>query len=106
MNAGTPAARGGLSPEQVRRVVMAHAGALRACYETEAQRNPNLKGGISVQWQIDTAGAVAGAQIKQTSLSNPRVEGCVLRQIKGWKFPSADAPTTVAEYPFRFGVGG
>lgn len=106
MNAGTPAARGGLSPEQVRRVVMAHAGALRACYETEAQRNPNLKGGISVQWQIDTAGAVAGAQIKQSSLSNPRVEGCVLRQIKGWKFPSADAPTTVAEYPFRFGVGG
>ncbi len=106
VGAGTPAARGGLSPEQVRRVVMAHAGALRACYESEAQRNPNLKGGVSVAWQIDPAGAVSGAQIKQSSLSNPRVEGCVLRQIKSWKFPTSDAPTTVAEYPFRFGVGG
>jgi hypothetical protein len=106
MNAGTPAAHGGLSPEQVRRVVMAHAGALRACYESEAQRNPSLKGGVSVKWQIEPAGTVAGAQIKQSSLSNPRVEGCVLRQIKSWRFPVADAPTTVAEYPFRFGVGG
>ena len=38
---------------------MAHAGALRACYESEAQRNPNLKGGISVAWQIDATASPA-----------------------------------------------
>ena len=104
--AATPAAKGGLSPEQVRRVVIKHAGALRACYESEAAKNPSLKGGISVAWQIDPSGSVSGAQLKQSSLSNPRVEGCVLRQIKSWSFPATDSPTTVAEYPFRFGVGG
>ncbi len=97
---------GGLSPEQVRRVVMAHTGALRACYESEAQRNPQLRGGVTIAWQIDPGGSVTGASLAGTTLGNPRVEGCILRQVKTWHFPTSDAPTTVASYPFRFGVGG
>jgi hypothetical protein len=100
------AASGGLSSEQVRRVVMAHTGALRACYESEAQRNPQLRGGVTVAWQIDASGGVTSASLAGTTLSNPRVEGCVIRQVKAWHFPVSDAPTTVAGYPFRFGVGG
>ena len=53
VGAGGALRSGGLSPEQVRRVVMAHIGAVRACYESEAQRNPGLKGGVTVAWQID-----------------------------------------------------
>jgi len=97
---------GGLSPEQVRRVVMAHTGALRACYESEAQRNPQLRGGVTVAWQIDASGTVSSASLAGTTIGNPRVEGCVVRQVKTWHFPTSDAPTTVASYPFRFGVGG
>jgi len=100
------AASGGLSAEQVRRVVMAHTGALRACYESEAQRNPQLRGGVTVAWQIDATGGVTSASLAGTTLSNARVEGCVVRQVKAWHFPASDAPTTVAGYPFRFGVGG
>jgi hypothetical protein len=100
------AASGGLSSEQVRRVVMAHTGALRACYESEAQRNPQLRGGVTVAWQIDATGSVTGASLAGTTLNNARVEGCIQRQVKAWHFPTSDAPTTVAGYPFRFGVGG
>ncbi len=103
--AGAPAAKGGLSPEQVRRVVMAHTGALRACYEGEAQRNPSLRGGVTVQWQIDPGGGVSTASLAGTTLGNQRVEGCVLRQVKTWRFPASESPTTVASYPFKFGVG-
>jgi hypothetical protein len=106
VGAGAAAAHGGLSPEQVRRVVIAHLGAVRACYESEAQRNPGLKGGVTVQWQIDPSGSVTGASVGASSLSNPRVEGCVVRQVKSWRFPSSDAPTTVGGFPFKFGVGG
>jgi hypothetical protein len=106
VGAGAPAAKGGLSPEQIRRVVMSHIGAVRACYETEAQRNPGLKGGVTVQWQIDPAGNVTTASVGGTTLSNPRVEGCVVRQVQKWKFPTSDSPTTVAGFPFKFGVGG
>lgn len=105
-SAGNGASRGGLSQEQVRRVVMAHLGAVRACYESEAQRNPSLKGGITVAWQIDPSGSVTSASIAGSTLSNPRVEGCVVRQVKGWRFPTSETPTTVAGFPFKFGVGG
>ncbi len=97
---------GGLSPEQVRRVVMAHTGALRACYEAEAQRNPQLRGGVTATWQIDAGGTVTSASLAGTTLNNPRVEGCIVRQVKTWHFPSSDAPTNVGSFPFRFGVGG
>ncbi|HSO34846.1 MAG TPA: AgmX/PglI C-terminal domain-containing protein, partial [Labilithrix sp.] len=97
---------GGLSQEQVRRVVMAHLGAVRACYESEAQRNPSLKGGVTVMWTIDPSGGVSSASLAGTTLSNPRVEGCVVRQVKGWHFPSSETPTIVGGFPFKFGVGG
>jgi hypothetical protein len=103
---GAATARGGLSPDQIRRVVMSHIGAVRACYESEAQRNPGLKGGVTVQWQIDAGGTVTGASVAGSTLANPRVEGCVVRQVQRWKFPASESPTTVAGFPFKFGVGG
>ena len=98
-------AGGGLTDEQIRRVVKAHEGALRACYEGEAQRNPNLKGGVTANWQIDPSGVVNSASISGSTLGNPRVEGCIIRQVKAWHFPTSDRPSPVI-YPFRFGVGG
>jgi len=102
---GAGTGSGGLSPEQIRRVVMAHLGALRACYESEAERNPGLKGGVTVQWQIAPEGNVTGASLDQTSLGNPRVEGCVVRQVKGWRFPSSPSPSSV-KWRFKFGLSG
>ena len=106
VSAGAGASKGGLSQEQIRRVVVAHTGALRACYESEAQKNPSLKGGVTVQWSIDASGSVGGASVASSSLGNPRVEGCVVRQVKSWRVPAADAPSQVTGYPFKFGIGG
>jgi hypothetical protein len=97
-------ARGGLSPDQVRRVVLAHQGALRACYESEAQRNPSLKGGIVLSWQIAPDGSVASPALVSTTLNNARVEGCVLRQLRGWHFPASETQTIVPAFPFGFAL--
>jgi hypothetical protein len=105
VSSGTGSGSGGLSPEQIRRVVMAHLGALRACYESEAERNPNLKGGVTVLWQIAPEGTVSGASLGGSSLGSPRVEGCVVRQVKGWRFPSSPAASSV-NWPFKFGLSG
>jgi hypothetical protein len=106
VTAGAAAAKGGLSPEQIRRVVIAHTGAVRACYETEAQKNPGLKGGMTLSWQIEPSGSVSGVSVAGSTLGNPRVEGCVSRQVKSWRFPASDSSTTVGAFPFKFGVGG
>jgi hypothetical protein len=97
-------AAGGLSPEQVDRIVQRRIGALRFCYESEAQLNPRLHGGVTVGWRIGPSGEVMSAEIEGTTMSNPRVEGCVVRQIKYWHFPASNGQTKVT-YPFRFGVG-
>jgi hypothetical protein len=106
IGAGAPTAHGGLSPEQIRRVVMAHQGALRACYDSELARNPNLKGGVTMTWNIDPSGGVASAGVAGSTIGNERVSGCVLRQVKSWHFPVSESPTNVAAYPFKFGIGG
>jgi hypothetical protein len=105
VSSGAGTGSGGLSSEQIRRVVMAHLGALRACYETEAERNPNLRGGVTVQWQIGPEGVVSGASLANSSLGNARVEGCVVRQVRGWKFPSSAQASNV-NWPFKFGLSG
>ncbi|HXX68156.1 MAG TPA: AgmX/PglI C-terminal domain-containing protein [Polyangiaceae bacterium] len=98
------AAHGGLSPEQIRRVVLAHRGALQACYEIEAQKDPSLRGGVTASWTIDPAGAVTSAGLAGSTIHNARVEGCVLRQVRTWHFPSSDGASQ-ATFPFSFGIG-
>lgn len=102
---GTPSAKGGLSPEQIQRVVTAHKGAMQACYESEAQKNPNLRGGVTLSWQIDPSGSVSSSSVASSTLSNPRVEGCLSRQVKSWRFPTSDTPTVVGSYSFSFALG-
>jgi hypothetical protein len=95
---------GGLSPEQIRRVVIAHRGALQACYEIEAQKDPTLKGGVTMSWTIDPTGAVTSSNVAGSTIHNARVEGCVLRQVRSWHFPSSDG-VSQATFPFSFGIG-
>lgn len=104
--AGAAAANGGLSPEQIQRVVMSHIGAVRACFEIEVQRDPALNGRVTLEWQIAPGGNVTRASVRASTLASPRVEGCMVRQVQKWKFPASDLPTTVAGFPFKFGVGG
>jgi hypothetical protein len=101
---GGGAAHGGLNAEQIRRVVMAHKGALQACYEIEAQKDPTLRGALAVTWTIDPSGAVTSASLSSSSIHNARVDGCVVRQVKAWHFPSSDGASQ-ASYPFAFGIG-
>jgi hypothetical protein len=106
--AGTPEGDwGGLTKDQVYKAVMAHQGALRACYESALQRAPKLSGTVTLSWQITPAGAVKGARVKTSSMQNAAVESCLVRRINEIKFPaSADGQlTVVGSFPFAFSGG-
>ncbi len=92
-----------LDPSDVRRVVMSHAGALRACWEIEAQRKPGLAGKVTLTWTIDRTGVVTAATVAATTLHDDRVEGCLLRQVESWRFPAGTGKTT-ATFPFVFAL--
>ncbi len=87
----------GLSPEQIRRVVMSRMGSFSACMDLD----PNAKGGVSIGFSISPSGSVASASIGSSSLKNPRIEGCMVRVFNRLKFPSADK-ATASVFPFIF----
>jgi hypothetical protein len=91
----------GLSPEQIRRVVLSRQGAFQACYELALAKDPDAKGGVTVAFSVSPGGSVASASVASSSLGNARVEGCMLRQFNRLKFPVADKPTN-ASFPFLF----
>ncbi|NOY91497.1 MAG: AgmX/PglI C-terminal domain-containing protein [Deltaproteobacteria bacterium] len=103
---GRPRINGYLSPEQINRVVRANQAAIRYCYEVEVQRQPNLRGRVSIAWRIDLAGRVTTARVGSSTLHNARVEGCMVRQIRRWRFPQPDGGQVQVSYPFIFGVQG
>jgi hypothetical protein len=103
---GSPDAEGGLTREQINRVVRAHKAALEYCYTKELQRSPTLAGRVDLFWVIRTNGSVDRTKIADTTLGNRAVEGCLERQIKNWQFPRSDAETIVQKYPFFFKGGG
>jgi hypothetical protein len=103
---GTPQAEGGLSKEQINRVVRAHAAAVKYCYEKELQRHPNLVGRVDLAWVIRGNGTVDRARVSSSTMDEREVEGCMVRQVKNWQFPKSDAETIVASYPFLFKGSG
>jgi len=106
LTAGTPQVSGYLSAEQINRVVRANQAALRYCYESEVQRQRGLKGKVMIQWRVDRAGLVPTARVASSTLNNSGVEGCIVRQVRKWKFPKPDGGEVSVMYPFIFGVGG
>lgn len=96
----------GLTAEEINRVVNAARSRLRACYQHEFNRNPNLAGKLVVQFVIDGSGGVKSSRTASgSSLRDSEVEGCVNRTIMGLKFPAKGGISNV-RYPFGFTPGG
>jgi hypothetical protein len=96
---------GGLTKEQVARVVRAHSNAIKFCYEKELQRKPTLAGKVEVYWVIVPDGTVEKSRVAVSTMDDGAVEGCMVRQIKQWIFPKSDGRTVVQSYPFLFKGG-
>ena len=97
---------GGLTAEEINRVVKARAGIFRACYQKELNRTPGIGGKLVVRFKIDGSGTVQGAALAGGStLSNDGVTSCVTSNVMRLKFPAKGGTANVT-YPFVFSPGG
>ena len=78
-----------LSQGSVEGVASQHRKELSKCEGTD-----ELKGEITVRFEINAAGRVIKSQVSST-LKNPRVSGCILKSLQTWQFPKP--PTGAAE---------
>lgn len=92
---------GALTKAQIKEVIDAHIGDVRACYEGALKGWPELVGKIAVTFVIMPDGAVATVRIVETSIRNPAVEACIARAMLGWRFPEPKGRgVVVITYPF------
>lgn len=94
---------GGMDKDAIAEVIRKNIGQIRFCYERRLVANPSLYGKVVVLFTIQDGGTVLQPKVAQSTLSDDVVEGCILRRLASWKFPSPPAGMSVqVTYPFLF----
>jgi periplasmic protein TonB len=107
VEAGEPTGElGGLTAEEILKVVRSRQNAILNCYNRELQRQKGLGGKVVLTWRINQAGMVDAARVRSTTLHNGRVEDCMVRQIQGLRFPQprGGQVANVRNFPFLLGL--
>lgn len=89
------------------REVGKHATEVKACYEKELAKDPNLSGKVIVTFTIDATGLVEDAQVSQSTLNNASAESCIANRVRRWKFPEPKGGgVCVINFPWVFKAAG
>lgn len=96
--------KGQVSREKIARVLDAQHREMLACYESALRTEPDLEGTLILEWVIQPQGRVGRIRQKPSTLPNPAVARCIMRKLKGWRFPKPRGGEAVVTAPFLFGV--
>jgi hypothetical protein len=90
----------GIDKVTVSSVISTHRPEVLKCFAEGKKKNPAMKGTLSLQLQVDTAGKIHRVQV-QSTLNNPLVAACVVKAANAWKFPSrTNGELANVSYPF------
>ncbi|MEO1270401.1 MAG: AgmX/PglI C-terminal domain-containing protein, partial [Myxococcota bacterium] len=100
---GSPAVKGSLSKEIIRRVIRRHIREVKYCYEQQLIKNKALAGRVVMKFTISATGRVAGAAPVSNSTGSGAVASCVAGKVRRWVFPQPKGGgIVVVTYPFVF----
>ncbi|MFO0613279.1 MAG: AgmX/PglI C-terminal domain-containing protein [Polyangiaceae bacterium] len=80
----------GVAPELMQRVIRQSFGRYRACYENGLRTNPTLAGRVVVALTVSPDGSVRSATDAGSSLPDPGVVSCIVRNFASLNFPAAE----------------
>ncbi len=97
------------SPEDqqsIAQTMKRYTGRIKQCYERELKGDPDLKGKVTVSFDIGSDGNVSGVGIEENSTGNAELANCIKREVGRIRFvpPPAD-DVEVAGYPFILAPG-
>jgi len=99
---GAVAGSAGRSNASLLAVVRRYAPGIQFCYDNELKRDPGLRGKIVAALTVAPSGRVTDVRIVTDSVGSSRLSGCVLAQIREWRFPAVSGGTVVFRTPFVF----
>lgn len=82
-----PRVEGPLPRDIVRRIVRAHINEVRYCYLRGLNKNPELRGRVTVEFTIDINGKVRRSQIQTSTVADADVTQCTATATRRWTFP-------------------
>ena len=99
---GHPAAGpgGGLTPDDIKRVIAARKGAVQTCFERSLRAQEDLGGKIEFRVTVEPSGKVSKATVDTTAFSGSKLGNCVAKKIKTWRFPSFTGESQQILVPF------
>jgi len=94
---------GSTNQEIIRKVIHQHVREVKACYEAEHAKRPELFGRIMVQLTVGTDGEVKSSVLQSSTTGDPRVDDCALKATRRWQFPKPlGDDVVIVSYPFDF----
>jgi len=94
---------GGLTREQINKVVKRNKKDIFRCFETREQFSPGMSGKVAMNFTINGAGRVSSASAGASTINDAALKNCLKRKINTWKFDKPTGGRTVkVSYPFNF----
>ena len=93
---------GGLSEAVIEATIKKYLAQVQACYELALRKSPGLEGVVATKFEIGANGRLNYSKVFRSTLGNKNVENCIVRNMKGWRFPRPEGGVRVkASHAFR-----
>ncbi len=89
-------------PESLTIAINKQSALVEYCYKQRAKVNPNLHGRIDLEVQISPEGRVTRVQTLNSTLGDRKLESCIERNVKRWRFGKVDTGVVRIRIPFIF----
>lgn len=95
---------GSMSRQVIQRVVDAHMGRVRKCYDVALEADSGAQGELTYVWVINTDGKVGSAKIVRAdgTIKSSGAASCILSVVKTMSFPAPERGPVQVRYPFKF----
>jgi len=82
--------------------IRARMSAVKACYENQLKRNPNLKGKIRIRFTILETGGLSEIQAVENSVGSSEVASCIVATMRTWRTQFHPSGVVTVEHGFVF----
>lgn len=93
---------GTIDAEKVETVVFKNIDQVQKCYVRGWKKNNNLKGSLTIKFQIAMSGRVKKAEVIDDELGSSKVSRCIRSRILSWRFSKPTGGPALVHYPFTF----
>jgi hypothetical protein len=88
---------------RIQQVVAKEQRALAPCFRDEAERSPDFRGEVPLEFAIGNDGRVAALWIDEPRFKEGKLRDCLLAQLRSWSFPTFPGQRPTVQLAFRIG---